>query len=136
MDQTEQFVKANLDGPERYAQDAIKLGPIRLYVVYAEADQKDAKKLLDLLDPHFRIHNIQTWSHTDILPGEDRAKTRARARGSCDLTLQFLSPQFEADGLRSEATARVVPVLLHPLAHEPKDIEIFRHAGKSFDEAK
>ena len=134
MEATEQWVKPNLAGPERYAQDAVKLGPIKLYVVYAEADSKDAKKVLDLLQPHLRINNIQTWSYLNILPGEHREEAKARERKSCDLTLQLLSPEFQAAGLASDATDRKLPVLLHPVPDGP-DVEVFRQRGKSFDRA-
>jgi hypothetical protein len=98
MEATEQWARPNLDGPERYAQDAVKLGPVRLYVVYAEKDATDAKKLLDALQPHFHNADIKVWTHTDILPGEDPQAERARARQKCDLTLQFLSPHFSNEG--------------------------------------
>ncbi len=136
MEATEQWVRPNLDGPHRLAQDAVKLGPVRLYVVYADRDATDAKKLLDELRPHFLTAGIETWTHTGILPGENPDAERARARQSCDLTLQLLSPEFQAAGLGSEKTARVVPVLLHQLASEPKKLEVFRYRGKSFDKSK
>jgi hypothetical protein len=137
MEATEQWARPNLDGPERYAQDAVKLGPVRLYVVYADKDATDAKKLLDALQPHFQNADINVWTQTDILPGENRETERARARQSCDLTLQFLSPQFQAEpGLALDRTARVIPVLLHRLPDEPKDIEIFHYCGKSFDKSR
>jgi WD40 repeat protein len=132
---TEQWLEPNLDGPDRYAQDAVKLGPVRLYVVYADEDEADASKLLKALQPHFRVENIVTWSQADILPGENPETERRRARQSCDLTLQFLSPCFQAARLREEGTGRAVPVLLHRLAREPKDIEVFRYRGKSFDKS-
>ena len=133
---TEKFVIPNLDGPKRSAQDAVKLGPIRLlYVVFAEEDERDAERLLAELEPHFRKQNIKTWSHANILPGEDPARERARARESCDLTLQFLSPQFEAAGLGSVGTARVFPLILHEPAYPPQDVEVFRYRGRSFDHA-
>ncbi|MBZ5620423.1 MAG: NACHT domain-containing protein [Acidobacteriia bacterium] len=136
MDATEQWVKPNLDGPDRYAQDAVKLGPIRLYVVYAENDKSDAEKLLRALRPLFQTANIETWTHKDILPGESPQTERARAQHGCDLTLQFLSPEFHAAGLDSERAPRVIPVLLHPLGEELEDVQVFRHDGKSFDRSK
>ena len=136
MDATAKWVEPNLDGPPRYAQDAVKLGPVRLYVVYAENDQSDAKKLLDALRPHFRTANMETWTRTDILPGENPDEERARERQRCDLTLQFLSPEFQAAELESERTARVIPVLLHSLGQELDDVQVFRHGGKSFDKSK
>ena len=83
----------------------------------------------------FRRPTFKHGATRIFFPARTEGRSEARVRESCDLTLQFLSPQFEAAGLGSEATARVVPVLLHPLAREPKDIEIFRHRDKSFDKA-
>jgi len=137
MEATEQWVRPNIETEERYTPlDAVKLGSIMLYVVYAEEDRDDTKKLLDLLNPFFRTSDIQTWSHADILPGESPERERTRARESCDLTLQFLSPQFEAHGLWSERTTRACPVLLQRLAHEPEGLAIYRYKGKSFDQSK
>jgi WD40 repeat protein/uncharacterized protein YjbI with pentapeptide repeats len=133
--ETEQWVKPNLDGPERYPQDAIKLGPIRLYIVYADKDRADAGKLLAALEPHFKIANIEPWDHSMILPGENLQEQLAQARQSCDLTLQLLSPQFQAGKLDSERTSRVIPVLLHKVAQRPQEIAVFNYKGKSFDKA-
>ena len=129
----ERWVRPNLEGPERFAQDAVKLGPTRLYVVYADADAKDAERLLRELNPHLKAAGIDVWSHAQILPGEEVAKERAQARASCDLTLQLLSPHFQAENLGPEHTARVIPVVLCELTHELQDIELFRYRGKSFD---
>ena len=49
MDATERWVETNLDHDKRLPQDAIKLGPIRIHVVYSERDAIDAKKLLEEL---------------------------------------------------------------------------------------
>jgi len=136
IEATEQWVRPNLEGPDRYPQDAVKLGPVRLYVVYAQNDENDAKKLLGALRPLFRAAHIETWTHDDILPGEIPDAERERARQSCDLTLQFLSPEFQAAGLESERTTRVIPVLLHPLGQELEDVQVFRHGGRSFDKSK
>jgi WD40 repeat protein len=135
VEAAERWVEPNLDGPNRYAQDAIKLGPVRLYVVYADEDEADAKRLLEALQPHLQVAGIVAWTHTDILPGESPETERARSRQGCDLTLQFISPRFEAAGLKDERTARVVPVLLHRLARERDDVEVFRYRGKSFDKS-
>ena len=136
MEATERFVAPSLDHDARYPQDAIKLGPVRIYVVYSERDAVDAKKLLAELEPLFHIANIETWSHKNILPGEDRAKQHASARSRSDLTLQLISPRFIAEGLGVRATARIVPVILHEPPVDPEGIQVFRHDGKSFDHAK
>jgi WD40 repeat protein len=136
MEGTERWVRPNLGGVDRYTPlTAQKLGPILLYVVYAERDEADATKLLEALEPHFRNAGMETWTHKDVLPGEDPAEQRALARARSDLTLQFLSPEFIAAKLDSERTGRVVPVLLHPLADEPQDMEVFRYRDKSFDKS-
>ncbi len=136
LEAAEEWVRPNLAGPERSPQDAVEVGPARLYVVYAEKDQADAKKLLEALRPHLTVAHIETWTHTDILPGETPETERARARTRCDLTIQFLSPEFLAARLDTERTARVLPVLLHELPHPPKDVAVFRCRGRSFDKSK
>ncbi len=136
MESTERWVRENLDHDERFAQDAVKLGPVRLYVVYAEDDAADAKKLLGELKPFFDGSDIEMWGHEDILPGEDPGEQHNRARERCDLTLQLLTPRFLAERLGARATARVVPVALYELDSDPKDVLVFRDRGKSFDNAK
>ena len=69
-----------------------------------------------------------------MLPGESLSKHRLRARQSCDLTLQLLSPNFEADGLAEERTPRFLPVLLHDVLATPEDISVFSNEGRSFEE--
>jgi WD40 repeat protein len=136
LEATERWLKPNLEGPPRFAQDAVKLGPTRLYVVYAEKDKKDAAKLLKHLEPLFETAEIKTWSPENILTGEDKRTAREQARQSCDLTLQLLSPQFRASKLESDKTDRAVPVLLRDLAEVPKDVEVFCYRDKSFDHCR
>ena len=135
VDATEQWVKPNLAGPERHEQDAVKLGPPRLYVVYSEKDVRDAKKLLGELEPLLKRADIEIWTHDAVLPGEKPDEERAATRARCDLTLQFLSPWFQAERLEGERTARVLPVLLLGLPSGPIDTKIFTLKGKSFDKS-
>jgi len=132
----EKWQQPNLVGPLRFQQDAMKLGPIKVYVVYAEADSNDAERLLGLLRPWFQISNIEIWSHKDILPGQNREKEKQKQRENCDLTIQLISPEFEAAGLSTERGARFVPVSLHEVGHEFEDVEIFRHGSRAFDETR
>jgi WD40 repeat protein/uncharacterized protein YjbI with pentapeptide repeats len=136
MAATERWVTPNLVGPERIAQDAVELGPVRIYVVYSEKDAADAMRLLDALGPHLKSAGIEVWSHADVLPGENPDVQRARERRRCSLTLQLLSPDFQAERLDIDLTASVVPVLLHNVAHVPDGREIFRLNGKPFGKSK
>ncbi len=135
VDETLEWALTNASGPKRLPQDALKLGPVRLYVVYAEADRADAEKLLAKLEPYFRAANICVWTREDVLPGENPERMRALERKRCDLTLQFLSPHFRADRLESDRTARYLPIVLHEPGLEPAEVKVFRYRGKAFDKA-
>ncbi len=136
MEATERWVAPNLVGPERIAQDAVELGPVRLYVVYSEKDARDAKKLLEALSPHLRSAGYELWSRADVLPGENLAAQKARESRRCRLTLHLVSPEFQAEGLDEDLTASVLPVLLHDVPHIPEGREIFRLTGRPFDKSK
>jgi WD40 repeat protein/uncharacterized protein YjbI with pentapeptide repeats len=136
----EEYNRPNVAGPDRYPQSAIKLGPKLLYVVYAEADKADAKKLLERLEPHLKNADLDVWHEGMLLPGEIKTEEREKARRECVLTIQLRSPQFFADNLQKEKSGRLIfPVLLHDLAADTKQIDgrkEFSLNGKSFAKSK
>jgi hypothetical protein len=136
LEEAEKWVAPNVRGPARFGQDAVKLGPVQVYVAYAEADEKQAKKLLAELDPLFRRDGIEVWHRGMILLGRHIEEEMNERRRSADLTVQLLSPHFLADERDSEAGPRTLQVVLCGIPNEPEGVKLFRHGGKCFRDAK
>ncbi len=92
----------------------------------------DAQKLIDLLIPHGQNLDFELWHHNLVLPGENTAEERRRQRERSDLTLQLLTPRFQAERRHEDPTPRPILVLLQSIANAPTDVALFPRNARCF----
>lgn len=115
---------------------------VRLFVSYAERNQKLVQDLLGRLRPHFAIsrsHAYETWEFHDLLVGEDwHARIQTEIAAS-EVGMLCLSPDFFASNyiienelLQIVREKKVIPVGLMPIdfklhdLHSIEKLQIFR----------
>jgi WD40 repeat protein len=116
--------------------EAERLGPVHCHLLYAEQNKKEAEEFANLLRPHLASEEIDLWTPSSILPGQNPIEEARRSESACNLAIALISVEFRNDRALQEPCqrlgGRLIPVSLYDTGEQENEARIFRHAGKSF----